>query len=347
MADKFTKLLIEGAKHYAEKNYELAVDDYGDLNQLYDSENEVPNPDYLFLYGKALYQFALSRADVFGMGSNVKRQGDAEEEDDEKGQNESGSKGSGLIQFAEEEEEEEEEEEDGDDENDEDDEDEEEEGERQDDNDDDEDEEHEHDKDDFENAWDILELSRSCYEAKLEEHPDNKELKLKLSECYDLLGEVSLESENFPQASHDFEECLKLRKELLEAEDPIDRSIIESYYKISLALEFDPNQFEKCKSNLTQCIKLLKQRCETVDKDDEDQKDLLNELQTKLKELDDSEAQMQSLKNDLLSTIHSVTAPAASQATDASVNDLTSMVKKRKSDKEADGKINALKKPKN
>ena len=150
-----------------------------------------------------------------------------------------------------------------------------------------------------------------------------------MADCYDLLGELSLENENFQQASLDFEQCLKLRKELHESKDPTDRSIIESHYKISLAYEFDPENFEKCKANLVKCIELLKKRCETVDKENDDQKDLLKELQAKLKDLEDSEAQMQTLKNDLLSTIHSVTASSSSK--DAPVNDLTSkIVKKRK-----------------
>ena len=112
-------------------------------------------------------------------------------------------------------------------------------------------------------------------------------------------------------------------------DSPTDRSIIESYYKISLALEFDPNESEKCKVNLIKCIDLLKARIDTKDKDDKDQKELLVELQTKLKELDDAESQMNSLKQTLLSTIHAVTAPLTSGE---EINDLTSsVVKKRKS----------------
>lgn len=333
MTDKIQELLTEGSKQYASENFELAVDAYAEVNELHDAENDSPNPDYLFLYGKALYQLALSKSDVFGMGSGVTKQGNLEEEAEE------GSSGPGLVMLGEEEEEEEEAEEEEEKEEEEAEEGKEVEqkaqGEEEEEN---EEEQHDHancqghchgeEKDDFENAWEILELARSFYEINLNNNPDD-DTKLKLADCYDLLGEVSLENENFQQASQDFEQCLKLRKELHESKDPTDRSIIESHYKISLAYEFDPENFEKCKANLVKCIELLKKRCETVDKENDDQKDLLKELQAKLKDLEDSEAQMQTLKNDLLSTIHSVTASSSSK--DAPVNDLTSkIVKKRK-----------------
>lgn len=56
-----------------------------------------------------------------------------------------------------------------------------------------------------------------------------------LADTYDLLGEVSLESESFEQASKDLRSSLDLKLQLY----PLDSTLIsEGHYKLSLALEF-------------------------------------------------------------------------------------------------------------
>lgn len=319
----FGELLSLGAKHYAGRDYETAVGYYSELNELQETLKGESDPDYLFLYGKALYQLAVSKADLFGSGKAAN--GDEEEEDE----NEDDKSRSNLMQQQEEEEDEvedeaEDEAEDG--------------GDGQfetdlqngDESSANESQKENSEPDDFESAWEILELARSLYEDKLKD-TDDRELKIKLSETYDLLGEVSLEAENFQQAYQDFEACLDLRKQLYEKEDKTDRSIIESYYKLSLALEFDPNETAKCKSNLTKCMELLKERIETKDVDDDEQKDLFKELELKMKELNDADAQMDELKKSLSSITQAAVSSIGSE--ESKVNDLSSMVIKKKRSK--------------
>jgi HAT1-interacting factor 1 len=116
-------------------------------------------------------------------------------------------------------------------------------------------------------AWEILDLARvmflkqlatSATEGKVEEPTESttpngeankdsapaptpldeeeiKRIKTALADTYDLLGEVSLESESFVQAAKDLRSSLDLKLELY----PVHSTLItEAHFKLSLALEF-------------------------------------------------------------------------------------------------------------
>ncbi|KAG0636570.1 hypothetical protein HOY80DRAFT_351816 [Tuber brumale] len=68
-----------------------------------------------------------------------------------------------------------------------------------------------------------------------ETKPDFKTLQIALADTYDLLGEVSLESESFPQATKDLCSSLELKLKLY---PPSSTLISEAHFKLSLALEF-------------------------------------------------------------------------------------------------------------
>ncbi|KAI0451141.1 hypothetical protein F5B21DRAFT_516979 [Xylaria acuta] len=113
--------------------------------------------------------------------------------------------------------------------------------------------------DDLAVAFEILELSRVLFEKQLEEATDveepNKDETLKdgtveddtkenrlvrhtkerLSDIHDLLAEISLENEKFPEAIKDCRATLKYKKELYTEDSEI---IAEAHFKLSLALEF-------------------------------------------------------------------------------------------------------------
>lgn len=329
---ELSKLLTEAAKYYASKDYEKSTNYYSEVNELYYALNQENKADYLFLYGKSLYQLALSSSDVFG--GSAAATADSETEDQEK-DTEKKQADSALYQFnevlAEEESggEEEEEEEEGEEEE------EEEENvckkkeEEQDDSEGDNDYDN---QTDFEAAWEILELARSLYEKEAKESSSDRETLEKLSETYDILGEISLESESFTQAKEDFQRCLELRLEIFSKEDPTHRMIIEAYYKLSLALEFDPLETKACKDNLTKVIELLTQRMHKGMKDEGDE-DLLAELRLKLRELENTVDPLEKFKQDNIGMIREILggdSSASPQTAPAKVNDLTSMVKKRK-----------------
>lgn len=52
-------------------------------------------------------------------------------------------------------------------------------------------------EDDFNAAWEVLDLARNIYDDQKKEHPDDKRTALKLADVYILLGDVSLETGMF------------------------------------------------------------------------------------------------------------------------------------------------------
>ncbi|KAJ2507242.1 hypothetical protein IWW47_001193 [Coemansia sp. RSA 2052] len=91
--------------------------------------------------------------------------------------------------------------------------------------------EEEEEDDDFAAAWDVLDLAR-VIQAKA---TDSKS-QLKYAETLMLLGDVSMESENFAQAVNDFTEALEVKMQYLGDDD---RELAELYYKVALAHEYN------------------------------------------------------------------------------------------------------------
>ncbi|GAP93394.1 putative histone h1-binding protein [Rosellinia necatrix] len=111
-------------------------------------------------------------------------------------------------------------------------------------------EEGEEEDDDLAVAFEILELSRILFEKQLEETattegPDKdvaadenklvRHTKERLADIHDLLAEISLENEKFPEAIKDCRASLGYKKKLYPVESEI---IAEAHFKLSLALEF-------------------------------------------------------------------------------------------------------------
>lgn len=332
------KLLEDGAKSYASKQFEAAVEHYGEACQLFSQGHDGDeDPELLHLYGKALFQVAQSKNGIFG--GSTDESGTTEREDTE-----AKEKGNGMFTFSEdvplaeeedasegeknhdEEEEEDQEEESGnDDENPQ-------EGSKQ-------EELQGEEQSDFEVAWEILDLSRTLFESNITTTTGDSEklhqIKLNLSDVYDLLGEISLETENFAQASVDFESLLKLRESVY----PFESNMIsEAHYKLSLALEFnfaDEKSRTRAIEHLKKAIASIKQKQSKSGENKED--DVIKDLEIRLEDLQkDPNELFDQQKQDILKGIlgqatapSSSTLPAASAAPQK-VNDLTSVVKKRK-----------------
>ncbi|KAI0434376.1 hypothetical protein F5Y09DRAFT_328272 [Xylaria sp. FL1042] len=108
----------------------------------------------------------------------------------------------------------------------------------------------EEEDDDLAVAFEILELSRVLFEKQLQEAttsegPDKdvaadenrlvRHFKERLSDIHDLLAEISLENEKFPEAIKDCRATLKYKEELYTEDSEI---VAEAHFKLSLALEF-------------------------------------------------------------------------------------------------------------
>lgn len=344
-SEEVSKLLESGAKSYAAKEYEEAVNHYGEACQVYSSDNEgKESPELLFLYGKAFFQVAVSKNGIFG--GNPDEAAALASNKEEKTEDAS----NGMFQFSEEvplaEEEDDDEEEENQKEI---------EAKQQEEsaNDDDkeedkDEEEKEEEQSDFEIAWEILDLARSLYEQSLPETPLDKipedaenskdpivVTKIKLSDIHDLLGEISLETENFKQASEDFQSLLKIREELF----PFESNLIsEAHYKLSLALEFnfaDEESKKKAIEHLKKAIESIKLK-QKDQKDEDKDIDLIKELDSRLEDLQkDPNQAFDEQKNDIIKGILGEVTSSDKQTPRPStsaqpVNDLTSIVKKRK-----------------
>ncbi|CAE7219627.1 unnamed protein product [Rhizoctonia solani] len=243
---------VEIAKRaYALKDYEEAVDHYATALELARTEYGEDTPafaDLLLVYGRALIENAISQNSVLpkeeeapkesnGSSSGSKSQpentrihfGDGPSSDDEDGVgDETVDTTAGDMSAVKEE------------------------GEGEEEQDDDEPE------DDFNAAWDVLDLARAYYDKQ-----EGDDMKLKLSEAYMSLGNVSLETEKFEQAILDYTSGLSIKTQLLPF---YSREVCEANYRLALVLDLTPNKLSEAIRHIEQAMSSLKARA-TVIKD--------------------------------------------------------------------------------
>ncbi|KAJ8495814.1 hypothetical protein ONZ45_g12686 [Pleurotus djamor] len=111
-------------------------------------------------------------------------------------------------------------------------------------------------EDDFNAAWEVLDLARAIYDKRLSADEDD-EVKLKLADTYITLGDVSLETEKFEQAVSDYEAGLKLKADLL----PISsRQIAEAHYKLSIVLDLTPGKLSDSIAHAEKALESVEKR---------------------------------------------------------------------------------------
>ncbi|KAH7907890.1 hypothetical protein BJ138DRAFT_1158916 [Hygrophoropsis aurantiaca] len=217
--------LEHARRAFALKKYEQAVEHYATALELQTTkygEDAPETADLYFLYGKALLENAISQASVLGKDQSESTGPELEDLNRGSGLNGRGpilsfsgdgdaeGEGDGTVDlFAQAMKEEEggsDEDADGVDDD----------GEPE---------------DDFNAAWEVLELARAIYEKGQDE---DVAVKMKLADSYIALGDVSLETEKFDQAIADYTAGLAIKDELL----PISsRQIAEAHYKLSMVLD--------------------------------------------------------------------------------------------------------------
>ncbi|TFK39924.1 hypothetical protein BDQ12DRAFT_681476 [Crucibulum laeve] len=215
---------VEQAKRaFALKKYEQAVDHYATALELVTQQYGDSAPetaDLYFSYGKALLENAVTQSSVLGK----EQQADEGQEEDSRASGSGPGFAGPILSFS---------------------------GDIEDEGDDravdlfaqdDQEDEQESDneagddaepEDDFNAAWEVLDLARAIYDKQAQE-TDDEEVKLKLADTYIALGDVSLETEKFDQAITDYEEGLKLKVDLLPTSS---RQIAEAHYKLSMVLD--------------------------------------------------------------------------------------------------------------
>ncbi|CAE6480984.1 unnamed protein product [Rhizoctonia solani] len=113
-------------------------------------------------------------------------------------------------------------------------------------------------EDDFNAAWDVLDLARAYYDKQ-----EGDDMKLKLSEAYMSLGDVSLETEKFEQAISDYTCGLSIKTQLLPF---YSRQVCEAHYRLALVLDLTPDKLSEGARHIEQAISSLRARV-TVIKD--------------------------------------------------------------------------------
>jgi tetratricopeptide (TPR) repeat protein len=127
------------------------------------------------------------------------------------------------------------------------------------------DKEEEDDPSNLQLSWEMLELAKTIFSKHADGISDPSsdkrlELEAKLSETYQLLGEVSIENENYEQAVEDLTTCLRRRQELLPGDS---RCIAETHYQLGVALGFNL-QFDKAVEALEASIGVLEERIKNL-----------------------------------------------------------------------------------
>ncbi|KIY48125.1 hypothetical protein FISHEDRAFT_43891, partial [Fistulina hepatica ATCC 64428] len=228
---------IDAAKRaFALKKYEEAAEHYSAALELLTAkvgENSLECADLYLAYGRTLLENAIQRSSVLGRentasnapeaastsssndtGPFLSFSGDAEDEDDE-------DTAVPLSELK-------------DDEN-------------------DDDENTDEPEDDFNAAWEVLELARTIYD----QYNVDPSVKLRLADTYVVLGDVSLETEKFDQAADDYQMALELKNQLLPLSS---RQIAEAHYKLSMVLDMTPGRLSDAISHAQKAVASVEAR---------------------------------------------------------------------------------------
>ncbi|MGH0122545.1 UNVERIFIED_CONTAM: hypothetical protein FKN15_038095 [Acipenser sinensis] len=110
-------------------------------------------------------------------------------------------------------------------------------------------------------AWEMLEIAKVIYKRK-----ESKEDQLFAAQAHLKLGEISVESGNYPQATEDFQECLAIQKKHLE---PHSRLLAETHYQLGLVFSYI-NQYSKAIEHFNHSVEVIESRLamlkEVIDK---------------------------------------------------------------------------------
>ncbi|WRT67445.1 uncharacterized protein IL334_004416 [Kwoniella shivajii] len=354
--DQADQLIAEGKKAIALKQWEEGVNKYGealDLMRQLVGETDPSMAPLLLSYGKALYELAFSQQGVMGKDEGSKEADEAVRQ----GALEEAPAKNGNFVFS------------ADPTSDDDDEDDQEvpagseagpststsvpatttpaEGEEGGEN-----EGNDEPEDDYNAAWEVLDVARTIYAKIVEDKADGDEgrdEKLNLADCYLALGDVSCETENFPQAVQDYTSALSLQSALLPSSS---RQLASTHYQLATVLEFTPDRRSDALDHVEKALSAFKERLtqlESSDPDSEEVKKLSdkekeNEVKDVKNLIEDLRVKIDELKitsttqtNDIISKSidhlwggQSSDQPLSSAPDNAPVNDLTSMVRKKK-----------------
>uniref|UniRef100_A0A8C0W0Q6 Nuclear autoantigenic sperm protein n=1 Tax=Castor canadensis TaxID=51338 RepID=A0A8C0W0Q6_CASCN len=116
-------------------------------------------------------------------------------------------------------------------------------------------------------AWDMLDLT--------------KEAQLYAAQAHLKLGEVSVESENYIQAVEEFQACLNLQEQYLEAHD---RLLAETHYQLGLAYGYN-SQYDEAVAQFSKSIEVIEKRMAVLNEQMKDTGGSFSEYEKEIEEL--------------------------------------------------------------
>lgn len=190
------------------------------------------------------------------------------------------------------------------------------------------------DGDVFENAMELLYRARIMYtESSPSPNEFPKELQLRLAEIYDLLGDIEQELEDFSQSVRDYEESIRFYQETHN-----DELVISIYLKLAEALRWldtkndDTISPDQHKEYLQNIIALIQKRIETAKSEDiEEDKQSLERIEEDLEILKEGKPKGKPFSQQNM--MEAILQHALGATKQGQVNDLSKMVKKRKTRK--------------
>ncbi|XP_036034725.1 nuclear autoantigenic sperm protein isoform X2 [Onychomys torridus] len=143
-------------------------------------------------------------------------------------------------------------------------------------------------------AWDMLDLAKIIFKRQ-----ETKEAQLYAAQAHLKLGEVSVESENYIQAVEEFQACLNLQEQYLEAHD---RLLAETHYQLGLAYGYN-SQYDEAVAQFGKSIEVIEKRMAVLneqmkeaegsfteyEKEIEELKELLPEIREKIEDAKESQ----------------------------------------------------------
>ncbi|XP_057565341.1 nuclear autoantigenic sperm protein isoform X4 [Hippopotamus amphibius kiboko] len=143
-------------------------------------------------------------------------------------------------------------------------------------------------------AWDMLDLAKIIFKRQ-----DTKEAQLYAAQAHLKLGEVSVESENYIQAVEEFQACLNLQEQYLEAHD---RLLAETHYQLGLAYGYN-SQYDEAVAQFSKSVEVIEKRMAVLneqmkeaegspaeyEKEIEELKELLPEIREKIEDAKESQ----------------------------------------------------------
>jgi len=174
--------------------------------------------------------------------------------------------------------------------------------------------------DDFQLAWEVLDVARLIY-TKQKDKPLACQI---LADIHVDLGDLQMENEQFSAAIRDYQAALELLDTgAMESNDGKLRTEASVWFKIAMAHEYGGQEIKEAIRPLERAIEILRSCTSDV-------AELLADLTIKLAEIKTSVGKSNLIKDKIINdNAEGFPAPTPTTSSNAPVHDLTAMVKKR------------------